>query len=360
MNDETSKSQKVEKSKPEASIDRYSRQTILPQIGKTGQQRLRESTVTLVGCGALGTVLADCLVRAGIGRLILIDRDYVELNNLQRQVLFDECDASSGAPKAIAAADRLRKINSDCRIEPIVADAGRRNIESMISDSRLLLDGTDNFQTRFLINDVAVKHRLPWVYGACVGVEGMVMPIIPHTTPCLRCIWGQPPPAGMNPTCDTAGVLGPLVQLVAARQAIEAIKILIGRLDAVQRGLMRIDAWTGETEVYDMQNAMEADCPCCKGSQFEYLEGGLSEAAAALCGRDAVQIGGGTDIQLDFQGIAGRLTGALPKAPMYNQYLLRFEVEGKQVTLFRDGRAIIKGTSEIEEARSLYAKYVGN
>jgi adenylyltransferase/sulfurtransferase len=243
---------------------------------------------------------------------------------------------------------------------PVLADAGRRNIESFVNGSQLVLDGTDNFYTRFLINDVAIKHKLPWVYGACVGVEGMVMPIIPDSTPCLRCIWEQPPPAGMNPTCDTAGVLGPLVHLVASRQAIEVFKILMGKMDAVQRGLARIDAWTGEVETYDMQKAIAEDCPCCKGRRFEYLDGVVGEGAAALCGRDAIQIGGGTDIHLDFDVIASRLRESVAKAPMYNNYLLRFEVDGKQITLFRDGRAIIKGVSEPTEARSLYAKYVGN
>lgn len=316
--------------------------------------------MTLIGCGALGTVLADTLIRAGIGRLVLVDRDYVEFNNLQRQVLFDETDAESGNPKAIAAAERLRRINRDCMIEPMVADAGRRNIETFVKGSGIILDGTDNFYTRFLINDVAIKHKIPWVYGACVGVEGMVMPIIPDTTPCLRCIWEEPPPAGMNPTCDTAGVLGPLVHLVAARQAIEVIKILIGKMDAVQRGLARIDAWTGEVETYDMQNAINGTCPCCKGRRFDYLEGTAGESAAALCGRNAIQIGGGTDIQLDFEHIADRLRASVQNAPMYNSYLLRFEVDGKQITLFRDGRAIIKGVTEPTEARNIYAKYIGN
>ncbi|QDV90367.1 Molybdopterin-synthase adenylyltransferase [Phycisphaerae bacterium RAS2] len=339
-------------------MSRYSRQVLLPQIGPAGQNQLRASNVTLIGCGALGTVLADQLVRAGVGRLRIVDRDYVELNNLQRQVLFDETDVSAGAPKAVAAAQRLAAVNSDVTIEPIIADACATNIERFIEGANVLLDGTDNFETRFLINDVAVKHGIPWVYGACVGIEGMVLPILPRQTPCLRCIWDQPPPPGMNPTCDTAGVLGPLVQLVASRQAIEAIKILTGATGDVARHLVQINAWTGAIDSFDMQGAYEPGrCTCCGRGQFEYLAAGGARTAT-LCGRDAVQIpGNATGVDLD--AVARRITAAAKSAPCLNRYLLRFDVDRFTVTLFRDGRAIIKGTSDPNEARTVYAKYIG-
>lgn len=343
---------------PDWRQSRYSRQVLLPQIGPAGQERLGAAKVTLIGCGALGTVLADQLVRAGVGHLRLVDRDYVELNNLQRQVLFDESDVAAGVPKAVAAAQRLAAVNSDVVVEPIIADACATNIEPFVEGADVLLDGTDNFETRFLINDVAVKHGIPWIYGACVGIEGMIMPILPRQTPCLRCIWDQPPPPGMNPTCDTAGVLGPLVHLVASRQAIEAIKILTGALGDVTRRLIQINAWTGVVDSFDLQGAYEPGrCICCGQGQYEYLAAGGARTAT-LCGRDAVQIpGSGSGVDLD--AVARRITGAAKSPPCLNRYLLRFDVDRFTVTLFRDGRAIIKGTSDPNEARTVYAKYIG-
>lgn len=340
-------------------LARYSRQILFAELGEQAQRRLLASRVTLIGCGALGTVLADTLVRAGVGFLRIIDRDYVESNNLQRQVLYTEQDAADATPKAVAAASRLAAINSEVTIEPIVADACATNIEAFADGAQLLLDGTDNFETRFLINDVAVKRGLPWVYGACVGAEGMVMPIIPRVTPCLRCVWDQPPPPGMNPTCDTAGVIAPIVHIVAALQCVEAIKILTGKLDAVSRRLVQISAWTGQFNSFDMTSASEASCPCCKQGRFEYLTGRQTGRTAALCGRDAVQIAGCPDTSVNFEDIAAKVRPAAKSGVQFNRYLLRFEVDNCQVTLFKDGRAIIKGTSEPEHARTIYARYVG-
>lgn len=344
-----------------ADLARYHRQVIYGPIGEAGQRRLLESRVVLIGCGALGTVLADTMTRAGIGHLRLVDRDYVELNNLQRQVLFDEADAAAGNPKAVAAAEALRRINSMISIEPVVADADPANIEDLVRDAHLILDGTDNFETRFLINDVAVKHRLPWVYGACVAGTGMVMPILPGETPCLRCIWEQPPPPGISPTCDTAGILGPVVHLVAALQSIAAIQILTGQTATLNRRLVQVEAWEGRFEQFDMSGAKEAaECPTCKLGRFDYLSGAGVGRSATLCGRDAVQIGAPPGTRVDFEEIARRVAAVARRPPTLNRFLLRFEVDSYQITLFPDGRAIIKGTHELDRARNVYARYIGS
>ncbi len=352
---------KIEGSQGDGEWARYSRQMLFGEIGRDGQRRLAESRVLLVGCGALGTVLADTLVRAGVGFLRIVDRDYVELNNLQRQVLFTEQDVADGSPKAVAAAERLAKINSTVKVEPVVADAHSGNIESMAEGMHLLLDGTDNFETRFLMNDVAVKHGIPWVYGACVGSIGMAMPILPHVTPCLRCVWGEPPPPGVSPTCDTAGVLAPVVHIVASLQAIEAMKILTGKTDLVSRKLVQIDVWAGKFDAFDMTGARESgECPCCKGRRYEFLASGVAGRTASLCGRDAVQIGATGSATIDFEQVARRLAAVAKSPPQFNRYLLRLAVDDYEITLFRDGRAIIKGTSDIEEGRTVYARYIGS
>jgi len=347
-------------SRRDADLSRYARQIIYEHLGEEAQRKLLAGHVTLIGCGALGSVLADTLVRAGVGTLRIVDRDYVELNNLQRQIMFTEQDVADGVPKAVAAADRLGGINSDVTVEPVVADANSANIESLVESAQLLLDGTDNFETRFLMNDVAVKHRLPWVYGACVGADGMVMPIIPGDTPCLRCVWDQPPPTGMNPTCDTAGVLAPIVHIVASLQAVAVMQILTGQLDSLHRKLVQVDAWSGRFDEFDMQSAYdEGDCPCCKGGIYDYLSGQRTGRTAVLCGRDAVQISVGSDAGVDFNEIAAKIVPVAKSSPRINRYLMRFNVDRYQITLFRDGRAIIKGTVEPDEARTVYAKYIG-
>lgn len=342
-------------------LARYSRQILFAGFGEAGQRRLAERRVSLIGCGALGTVIADTLVRAGVGFLRIVDRDYVELNNLQRQVLFDERDVAEGMPKAVAAAEKLSRINSGVTVEPIVADVHAANIEDYCAKSDLILDGTDNFETRFLINDVAIKTGTPWVYGACVGATGMVMPIVPHETPCLRCIWGEPPPPGMNPTCDTAGVLAPIVHLVAALQCIEAMKILTGQLELLNRRLVQIDAWTGRFSDFELAGAHETNaCVCCREGRYEYLTKRGSGRTATLCGRSAVQVSSGSASEVDLPGVAARIAQVAKGPPQLNRYLLRFEVDEYQITLFRDGRAIIKGTTEPDEARSIYSRYVGS
>ncbi len=339
-------------------LARYSRQMLFEPLGEAGQRRLRLSSVTLIGCGALGTVLASTLVRAGVGALRLVDRDFVELDNLQRQILFDESDVSDNLPKAEAAARKLRKINSAVEISGVVADVNPGNVESFCREADLILDGTDNFETRFLINDVAVKNNLPWVYGACIGSEGLVMPILPHETPCLRCIWEDAPPPGVAPTCDTVGVLGPVVNVVASLQALEAMKILMGKTDALIRRLVTIDLWTGRHRALDMSSALQSgNCTCCKQMRFEFLAGRGAAEATSLCGRNAVQVLPAAGAQVDLREVGNRLSGRLRVTS--NAYLLKFALDDYQITLFADGRAIVKGTADPAVARSIYAKYVG-
>ena len=338
-------------------LRRYSRQVLFTPFGERGQAGLRTAHVTVVGCGALGTVIANTLVRAGVGALRIIDRDFIELDNLQRQVLFDEQDISDNLPKAEAAARKLRRVNSAVEVEGVVDDVNPSNVSSLLEDTDLILDGNDNFETRFLVNDFAVKHDLPWIYGACIGSEGLVLPIIPHETPCLRCIWEDAPPAGMSPTCDTAGVLAPIVNIVASLQALEAMKILGGHLDQVKRELQTIDVWAGTYRGMSMQAAYEqGDCPCCKHATFDFLSGEHTSTTTTLCGRNAVQVLPPIGSRVDFRQIAERIHAAGVKR---NEFMLRFRAADFDVTLFPDGRAIIKGTSDPAAARSFYAKYIG-
>jgi molybdopterin/thiamine biosynthesis adenylyltransferase len=339
--------------------ERYSRQVRFPGIGKDGQQKLLDSKVTLVGCGALGTVLANALVRAGVGHLRLIDRDFIETNNLQRQILFDEADVAANLPKAEAAARKLRVINSGVTVEPIVTDVDRTNILDLASDADLILDGSDNFEVRYVINDAAVKLGKPWVYGGCIGSHGQTMTILPGQTPCLRCVFEAAPAPGEAGTCETAGVLGPIVNIVASYQAAEAFKILAGRLDAVNRDLIYIDVWENVNRRIKIANLKgKVDCPCCGRGKFEWLEGEHGAHTTSLCGRNAVQVSHRIAGKLDFETMARELT-ALGKVS-FNRFLLKFDVDDYQFTVFPDGRAIIKGTNDTDKAKTLYAKYVGH
>lgn len=340
-------------------LARYSRQMLFPAIGETGQRRLRHAQLTIVGCGALGTVLAGTLVRAGVGHVRIIDRDFIELDNLQRQILFDEQDIAEGLPKAEAAARKLRRINSGVEVDGHVADVSHANIESFVHDADLILDGTDNFETRFLINDIAVKLEIPWVYGACVAAEGIVLPILPRQTSCLRCIWPDAPPPGATPTCDTAGVLSPVVNIVASLQSLEALKILIGDLGALNRKMVSIDGWSGQFRALDMQAAYDqGDCICCKRNVYEYLTGQRASAAVSLCGRNAIQVRPPEGVtHIDLKQIAARLP--FDARPKLNDYMLRFAAGEQSVTLFPDGRAIIKNATDPALARGVYARYIG-
>ena len=340
-------------------MDRYSRQILFEPLGEQGQRRLGGSRVTLIGCGALGSVLADTLVRAGVGFLRIVDRDFLELNNLQRQVLFDEQDVADQLPKAEAARRKLNKINSEVTVEGLIDDANNANIEALIQGADLILDGTDNFETRYLINEVSAKHKIPWIYGACVAATGLTIPVIPGRTPCLKCLFEQAPPPEMNPTCDTVGVLGPLVGIVAGLQAAEALKILSGNLDAVTRKLTSIDIWTGRIIQMNVNSAVD-DCACCKRGVYEYLDGAVGQQAAVLCGRDAVQINQARRGKLDLAALAEKLADVVDEPAKVNDFLLQARLDGCEITVFPTGRAIIKGTKDIGRARSLYAKYIGD
>ena len=348
------------KSGPAADLARYSRQVLFSEIGEAGQRRLMASGVTLFGCGALGGAVANTLVRAGVGRIRICDRDYIERDNLQRQVLFDEDDITAALPKAEAAARKLRRINPEVTIEAAVVDVNHTNIERLSGDADLLLDGTDNFETRYLINDLAVKTGRPWIYGAVVGASGLCMPVLAGETPCLRCVFPEPPPPEMNPTCDTAGVVGPAVSLVAAAQAMEALKILAGRPDAVNRHLLSIDAWTGRYANLNVERAFApGECICCGRRRFEYLDGTLGSSTTTLCGRDAVQINRTGGAPVDFAAVARRLEPLAGARTTHNQFMLRCAVSDYEITLFADGRAIIKGTDDPDVARTVYARYIG-
>lgn len=337
-------------------MERYARQTIFPGIGEEGQRKLLASRATLVGCGALGTVLANALVRAGVGHLRIVDRDYVELSNLQRQILFDEDDARNGTPKAVAAAAHLRRTNSEARIDPIVEDFGPDNAERLIRDVDVVLDGTDNFEARYVVNDACAKLAKPWVYAAAIASYGVVMPILPTETPCLRCIFPEPPPAGSVDTCDTAGVLGPLPGVIGNLAATEALKLLVGANEQVSRDLLWVDVWYNTIQRTPLGGAV-SDCPTCQGRRFEFLEAAAGTRATSLCGRDAVQVKPIRDGGLVLEALAERLQ---PLGELrHNQHLLRLTVDGYDLTIFADGRAIVKGTSDPVVARGLYARYVG-
>ena len=341
------------------SLERYSRQIRFPGMREDGQRRLLQSRVTLCGCGALGTVLANSLVRGGVGHLRLIDRDFIETSNLQRQVLFDEQDVAENLPKAEAAARKLEAINSSVHIEPVVTDIDRTNILELVEDADLILDGTDNFEIRYLINDAAVKLGKPWVYGGCIGSHGQTMTILPGETPCLRCVFEAAPAPGEAGTCETAGVLGPIVNIIASYQATEAFKILAGRLDKVNRDLLYFDVWDNVQKRIRIAPLLgKVDCPCCQRKIFEWLDGDMGSHTTSLCGRNAVQVAHRMASRLTLDDLARHLESL--GTVSYNRFLLKFQVESYDFTVFPDGRAIIKGTDDVDKARTLYAKYIGN
>lgn len=340
-------------------LERYSRQMRFYGVGEAGQKKLLESRVTLCGCGALGTVLANVLVRAGVGFVRVVDRDFVETSNLQRQVLFDEADVIESLPKAEAATKKLRAINSSVTIEPIVTDIDRTNIETLCSDVDLILDGTDNFEVRYLINDIAVKLGKPWVYGGCIGSHGQVLPIVPNKTPCLRCVFEAAPAPGETGTCETAGVLGPIVNIVASLQATEALKILTGHPEMLNPELTYMDIWENVHRRIKVAPLLgKVDCPCCRHRRFEWLDGAHGSQTTSLCGRNAVQVSHRVPGKLNFEEMARHLS--LMGKVSFNKFLLKFDVDGFEFTVFPDGRAIIKGTNDEDKARTLYAKYVGH
>ena len=335
---------------PEAR-DRYSRQIRFEQLGEVGQERWLAARVVIIGCGALGSFQAGALVRAGIGNVVLVDRDYVELSNLQRQWLYDESDAAQGLPKAVAAAAHLARVNSSCVIEPVVADLTPSNFDEVFAGADLVLDGTDNFETRFLVNDFCVRSGVPWIYGAAVGSYGLAMPVVPGVTSCLRCVYPEAP-IGSQPTCETAGVLNTITSMVASWQVGLACRLLAGA--AVEGSISTFDSWTGKLRQIEQPPADPA-CPCCGLREFVHLDG-ARRAPISLCGRNAVQIHERAR-PVNLAELAGQLEGA--GEVRWNEFALRFIAAPFELTLFPDGRAIVKGTTDIGVARSLYAKYVG-
>jgi len=337
--------------------ERYSRQVLFNGIGPDGQEKLRNSQILIVGCGALGASHAEMLARAGVGKLRIVDRDVVEYTNLQRQTLFTEDDAYYRVPKAVAAKTRIAEVNSDVEVEAVVADVNNSNVESYLDGCDVVLDGTDNFQVRYLINDACVKHSRTWIYGAAVSGYGTTMTIIPSQTPCLRCIFEEMPDAGSSPTCDTAGVIMPIISSISSIQVTEAIKLLVGKNEELHGSLIQIDVWANDWRKIKLSGPL-AECPTCGKGKFEFLDAESAEFAAVLCGRNAVQVAPSRPVELDLDELSSKL--CMIAVVNQNEYLMRFSPDDHEITIFRDGRAIISGTEDISLARSLYAKYVGN
>ncbi|MFC5402161.1 ThiF family adenylyltransferase [Cohnella soli] len=345
---------------PHGEDSRYVRQMRFPAVGESGQAKLLASSVAIVGVGALGCVVANHLTRAGVGKLTLIDRDIVDRSNLQRQMLYDEADAASGAPKAIAAAARLKAINGDIAIEARVADLNAYNAETLLGGADLIVDGTDNFGVRYLINEFSAKINVPWIYAGAVGCSGMTFTVLPGRTPCLRCLFPDTPPGGALDTCETAGVLSPIVDTISSVQTMEAIKLLTGRTEALRGTLLRIDLWDNQWQSIDVSNASNESCPVCAKREFNMLEGDEPAGAAtvSLCGRNTVQVSPSRPLSLDLQAQQIRLaqTGESELTP----FSLRIRLSGGLTfVLFEDGRALVMGSDDPIVARRIYAELMG-
>jgi molybdopterin-synthase adenylyltransferase len=335
--------------------EKYSRQILFDGIGLRGQEHLLASSAVVAGCGAIGAAAANLLVRAGVGRIRIVDRDFVEPSNLQRQTLFDEADAREVLPKAVAAERKLRAINSSVSVEGLVADINPHNIAALLKGFTVILDGTDNFETRFLINDFAIQSSQPWIYAAGVASYGLTMTVLPGETACLACLLQGPDAVtGVEETCDTIGVLGPVVNLIASLQVAEALKVLAGNKPALHRRLISGDVWTGHFQ--SVQIARNPDCRACAKREFSYLEGQV-QPHLTMCGRDSVQIHEHNRV-LDLAALQRRLSRTINDV-RHNDFLLRFRVVPYEMTVFADGRAILKGTTDPAIARSLYARYIG-
>ena len=385
-------------------LDRYSRQLLFTGIGREGQVRLGQSSVVIIGCGALGAMQAEMLARAGVGRLRLIDRDFVEESNLHRQIMFEERDAAERVPKAVAAAARISRINSETLVEPVVRDVNYTNIEYLIRDTDVILDGTDNFETRYLINDAAVRARKPWIYGAAVGAHGVQMTIRPTVTPCLRCIFPEMPAPGTSPTCDTAGVILPIIATIASYQVVEALKILTGQTDRLHGTLLQFDLWENRFSRLRIDRMSSVECRTCHDGIYDFLNQQSGQLVTSLCGRNTIQISppppklappklappklapptlapptlapptlapptlaspsGQSDTDnwpekpvIDLPELADQLRNVGEVS--YNAYLLKFRIGEIEMTIFPDARCLIKGTEDPGVARSLYARYLG-
>lgn len=338
-----------------AGFERYARQTLFAPIGKAGQETLGKASVAIIGCGALGTGLANHLCRAGVGHLVIADRDYIELNNLQRQILFDEEDIAQHLPKAVAAVNRLRRVNSETRLDALVEDINADGIEALVKEVDLVLDATDNFETRYLLNDACIKHQRPWIYSGVVASYGVTMNILPGETPCLRCVFPEMPQPGTSATCDTVGVLNGIVAAITGVAATEALKILL-KSEKISREMFWMDVWENTSERVELPR--QPECPTCGQHSYEFLETLSGSHSTSLCGRNAVQVRAGRrGDRIDLAALAERLrpVGQVNQ----NAFLLRFLVDDYELTIFPDARAIIKGTDDEQVARSLYARYIG-
>ncbi|MBU7591059.1 thiazole biosynthesis adenylyltransferase ThiF [Metabacillus halosaccharovorans] len=338
-------------------MERYSRQILFSPIGEKGQEQIRKKHILVVGAGALGTANAEMIARAGIGKLTIVDRDYVEWSNLQRQQLYIEEDAQNRIPKAVAAKLHLKKINSEVEVHSHVEDVTSANIEELAEGVDLIIDATDNFETRLLINDTALKHEIPWIYGGCVGSYGLSFTIIPHETPCLHCLLKHIPFDGM--TCDTVGVISPIVSMVASHQTSEALKLLVGDEENRRGKLVSFDLWKNQYSSINMDRLKNNACPTCGTNPvYPYLTAEMETKAAVLCGRDTVQIRPSETKQFSFAQVAERVK-PLADAFLENPFLMSFTFGEHRIVLFKDGRALIHGTKDISEAKKIYHRYVG-
>ncbi|MGV3488789.1 MAG: ThiF family adenylyltransferase [Tuberibacillus sp.] len=337
-------------------FERYTRLSRFKPIGNEGLNRLRQKSAAIIGVGALGTVQAEILVRSGIGEITLIDRDYVDITNLQRQTLFTEEDVSEQLPKAVAAKKRLGTVNQEVKINAVVTDLHPGNAEELLATHDILLDGTDNFETRLLINDISVKHDIPWIYGAATGSYGLSYTFIPHKTACFSCVYRYLPVAGE--TCETVGIIGPAAQLVASLQCAEALKILTGNDEHIRKGLFYFDLWTNDFSSISLESAMDPHCPTCQTHQYPYLENDHRHRIGVLCGRDTVQIRPSKGAVFDYIGITRHLKNAGLNV-FSNDFLTQLHLQHHRIVLFKDGRALIHGTHSIEEAKKLYQDYIG-
>ncbi|MGG6311064.1 MoeB/ThiF family adenylyltransferase [Paenibacillus macerans] len=338
--------------------DRYSRQKLFIPIGNEGQDKLANAKVLIVGAGALGTGIAETLVRAGVGHLIVADRDYVEWSNLQRQQLFSEADAAGRVPKAIAARERLMAINSTVRIDARVVDVDPEELEELVPGVDLIMDATDNFDTRLMINDISQKYKIPWVYGGCVGSYGITFTIVPGMTPCLNCLLGTVPLGG--DTCDTVGVIPPAVQMVVSHQTTEALKLLTGHPESLRGTLLTFDLWRNEQTSIKVGSARREDCLSCgHGATYPYLSASSHRKTEVLCGRETVQIRPAVKRKIRLQDMAQKLGRIREGRVEINPFLLSFTIGDRRLVLFEDGRALIHGTQDPSEAKTIYDRYLG-
>ncbi|AJY75962.1 ThiF family adenylyltransferase [Paenibacillus beijingensis] len=342
---------------PSSSL-RYARQIRFSPLGESGQTKLGQSYAVVVGMGALGSVIAQHLVRCGVGRVRLIDRDIVEWSNLQRQMLYREDDVRGMLPKAEAAARYLRSVNGSVEIEPVVADVTSGNVSDLLAGADLIMDGTDNYTIRYLLNDYSVSSGIPWIYGGAVGASGVTMTIVPGQTPCYRCLYPEPPAVGTTDTCETAGVLPTIIDMIGSLQATEAIKWLSGNRDALHGTIVQLDVWRHSWFPVAVGRSRRADCPCCGERRFPFLDGSEEPVSSALCGRSSVQITPARPVKLELDQVAEAFQKIGPVT--VNPFLLRLELTGGlSFLLFKDGRALVQGTEDPIKAKAVYAELMG-